>query len=494
MREFVIAQKTTNDFVKNQFYNLKTKVEQGQKNHQAAIQYLETKFGRISDHQSSRPTGTLPSNTQTNPKPLKKKPYRPPTARNEHVNSVFTRSGKTYDPPANPNTKTIIFIDNSEDETEKVKKEAEPQPKKPTQPETPPLKVYKPKIPYPQRLNKEKIEARYAKFLDMIKEVRINVPLVDVLAGMPNYGKFLKDLVSNKSKMEQISVAFLNEECSAIIQNKIPPKLGDPESFLIPCKLANSVEYLALADLDASINLMPYSLYAALSGATLKPTSMSIRLANHTYQYPMGVDENMLVQVGKFVFLVDFVILQMKKDDRVPLILGRPFLHTTDAIIRVKNKGLNLGIGEDRATFHIDKAMQHSHMNDDTCFRMDVIDDITEDELDALLDDTKPLLNTSEKISKTPLDKEFDEFILENVQEDEIKDDFEELPPEDELRIKKSIQDPPTDLEMKPLPKHLEYAFLKENSLLPVVISALLEQNEKERLVSVLKNHKEVFA
>ncbi|GKB44934.1 hypothetical protein Tco_0889876 [Tanacetum coccineum] len=82
-----------------------------------------------------------------------------------------------------------------------------------------------------------------------------------------------------------------------------------------------------------------------------------------------------------------------------------------------------------------------------------------------------------------------------NVQEDEVKDNFEELPPKDELRIRTSIQDPPTDLEMKPLPKHLEYAFLEEeNSLLPVVISALLEQNEKERLVSVLKKHKEAFA
>ncbi|GJZ05921.1 reverse transcriptase domain-containing protein [Tanacetum coccineum] len=319
MREFVIAQKTANDFVKNQFYNLKTKVEQGQKNHQATIQDLETMFGRISDHQSSRPT----------------------------------------------------------DEAEEVEKEAEPLPKKPTQPETPPLTAFKPKIPYPQCLNKEKIEARYAKFLDMIKEVRINVPLVDVLAGMPNYGKFLKDLVSNKSKMEQISAAFLTEECSAILQNKIPPKLGDPESFLIPCKLANSVEYLALADLGASINLMLYLLYAVLSGTTLKPTRMN------------------------------FVILQMEEDDRVPLISGRPFLHTADAIIRVKNKELNLGIGEDRATFHINKAMQHSHVNEDTCFCMDVIDEITEDELDALLDDSKPFLNTSEKISETPLDKEF---------------------------------------------------------------------------------------
>ncbi|GKC09758.1 reverse transcriptase domain-containing protein [Tanacetum coccineum] len=311
------------------------------------------------------------------------------------------------------------------------------------------------------------MEARYAKFLDMIKEVRINVPLVDVLADMPNYGKFLKDL--------------------------LPPKLRIPENFLIPCKLANLVEYLALVDLGTSINLMPYLLNAALFGTTLKPTRMSIRLANHTYQYLMGFAKNMLVQVGKFVFLVDFVILQMEEDDRVPLILGRPFLHTADGIIRVKNKELNLGIGEDRATFLIDKAMHHSHLNDNTCFLLDVIDEVTEDELDALLDDSKPFLSKSEKISEKLLDKEFKEFMTGNVQEDEVKDDFEELPPKDELRIKTSIQDPPTDLEIKPLLKHLEYAFPDENYLLPVVISALLEQNEKERLVLVLNNHKEAF-
>ncbi|GKB80981.1 reverse transcriptase domain-containing protein [Tanacetum coccineum] len=166
------------------------------------------------------------------------------------------------------------------------------------------------------------MEERYVKFIDLIKEVRINVLLVDVLAGMPNYGKFLKDLVSNKSKMKQISTAFLNEECFAIVQNKLPPKLGDPKSFLISCTIAGSVEYLTLADLGASINLIPYSMYALLSKNTLKSTRMSIRLANHTYQYPMGITENMLIKVGKFVFPADFVILQMKEDDKVPLILG----------------------------------------------------------------------------------------------------------------------------------------------------------------------------
>ncbi|GJY99725.1 reverse transcriptase domain-containing protein [Tanacetum coccineum] len=299
----------------------------------------------------------------------------------------------TYDPRVDPNAKPAVFLDDSEDEDDEVEKEEEPLPKKPTHSDPPPLKAYKPKIPHPQRLHKVKME------------------------------------------MKQISIAFLTEECSVILQNKLPPKLGYPGSFLIPCKLVNSVEYLALADLGASINLMPYSLYAALSRTTLKSTRMSIRLADHAYQYPMGIAKNMLVQVRKFMFPVDFVILQMEEDDRVPLILGRPFLHTADAIIRVKNKELNVGIGEDRAIFLINKAMQHSHLNDDTCLRMDIIDEVTDDELDALVDNSKPFLSTFEKISETPLDKEFKEFMTGNVQEDEVKDDFEELPPKDELRI-----------------------------------------------------------
>ncbi|GKA03725.1 hypothetical protein Tco_0676506, partial [Tanacetum coccineum] len=107
---------------------------------------------------------------------------------------------------------------------------------------------------------------------------------------------------------------------------------------------------------------------------------------------------------------------------------------TADAIIRVKNKELDLGIGEDRATFHINKAMQHSHVNDDTCFRMDVIDEITEVSRSPL-NVQNHVLNTSEKISETSLDKELYEFMSGNVQEDEVKDDFEELPPKDKLRI-----------------------------------------------------------
>ncbi|GJU25871.1 hypothetical protein Tco_1164492 [Tanacetum coccineum] len=212
------------------------------------------------------------------------------------------------------------------------------------------------------------MEEKYSKFLNMIKEVRINVPLVDVLAGMPNYGRFLKELVRNTNKLKEISTAFLNEECSSIIQNKIPPKLRDPKSFLIPCTLRNAITCNVLANLGASINLMPYSLYPKLSG---------------------GVAENMLVKVGQFIFPVDFIILEMEED----------------------SKELNLEVGNERINFMINKAMQHSYSNDDMCFNIDVIDKATEEELDALLNDSDPFMSTSEKINETDLDREFAKFM-----------------------------------------------------------------------------------
>ncbi|GJZ76464.1 reverse transcriptase domain-containing protein [Tanacetum coccineum] len=364
------------------FMDLKTQLETVAKNHQASIQNLETKFDRLADKQSGRPSGSLPSNTQPNPRGSNSKAYQPPQARNEHVHD--------------------------EDD------EPTPQPKIQTQKpvkETPLPKPYKPKIQYPQRLRKEKMEAQYGKFLDMIRAVRINIPLVDVLAGMPNYGKFLKELISNKHKIEQIFAAFLSDESSSMIQNKVPPKLGDPGSFLIPCNFNKTFSCNALADFGSSINLMPYSLYAKLSLETLKPTKMSVRLADRSFQYPVRIAENMLVEVGKFTFPADFVILEMEEDSKVPLILGRPFLHTVDAVIRVKQKQLNLGVGTERMIFNIDSAMKHSYSNDDTFFSIDVIDEILEEDFDALLDEGSKILHSIEgTLLKEEIFSEFNEF------------------------------------------------------------------------------------
>ncbi|GKA89669.1 reverse transcriptase domain-containing protein [Tanacetum coccineum] len=432
------------------------------------------------------------------------KAYQPPQSRNEHVNDVFTRSGKSYNPPVNPNdqqndSETPINFDSDDEDDEPTPQPKTQNPKSVKETLLP--KPYKPKIPYPQCQRKEKMEAQYGKFLDMIRVVPINVTLIDVLAGMPNYGKFLKELISNKHKIEQIFAAFLSDKSSAMIQNKVHPKLGDPGSFLIPYNFNKTFSCNALADLDASINLMPYSLYAKLSLETLKPTEMSVRLADRSIQYPVEIAENMLVEVGKFTFPADFIILEMEEASKVRLILGRPFLHTVDAVIRVKQKQLNLGVGTERMIFNIDSAMKHSYSNDDTCFSIDVIDEILEEDFDALLDEGSKILYS---IKGTLLGEEFftkfDEFMAMTTDENSDSESDTEDPPFEKItintdyKIKTSLEEPPTDLELKPLPDNLEYVFLEEPSFLPVIISSQLSKEKKNKLIFVVKKHKQAFA
>ncbi|XP_071740393.1 uncharacterized protein [Rutidosis leptorrhynchoides] len=131
--------------------------------------------------------------------------------------------------------------------------------------------------------------------------------------------------------------------------------------------------YDALADLGASINFMPHSLYLKLNLGDLKPTRMCVRLADRTYNYPIGIAENLPAKVNHLIFPADFVVLEMEEDSKVPLILGRPFLNTADAIVCVKEKNLSLGVGDDRIILNIDKAMKHPMSPDDECFQIDIV-------------------------------------------------------------------------------------------------------------------------
>nr|GEU88385.1 reverse transcriptase domain-containing protein [Tanacetum cinerariifolium] len=243
------------------------------------------------------------------------------------------------------------------------------------------------------------------------------------------------DLISNQHKIEQNSIAFLSDESSAILQNKVPPKLEDPRSFLISFNF-KTFSCNALADLGANINLMPYSLYAKLSLQTLKPTKMSVRLAHKSFQYPFGIAENMLVEVGKFTFHADFIILEMEEDSKVPLILGRPFLYTTNAVIRVKQKQLNLGIRTERMIFNIDFAMKHSYSNNDTCFSIDVIDEILEEDFYALSDEGSKILYSIEgTLHEEEIFSEFNEFIAMTADENSESEIDTKEPPFEKITI-----------------------------------------------------------
>ncbi|GKB97278.1 reverse transcriptase domain-containing protein, partial [Tanacetum coccineum] len=170
----------------------------------------------------------------------------------------------------------------------------------------------------------------------------------------------------------------------------------------------------------------------------------------------------MLVEVGKFTFLANFVILEMVKDSKVPFILGRPFLHTADAVIRVKQKQLNPGVGTERMIFNIDSAIKHSYSNDDTCFSIDVIDEILEEDFDALLDEGSKILHSIEvTILEEEIFSEFNKFIAmvanENYdsESDEEEPKFEKITINTYYKIKISLEEPHTDLELKPLPNNL---------------------------------------
>ncbi|XP_027338257.1 uncharacterized protein LOC113852214 [Abrus precatorius] len=327
-------------------------IETALRNQQASIHNLENQLGQISRLLSERPQESLPSNTETNPK--------------EQVKAVTLRSGK-------------ILQENGKQDAEKSTIEEEDKVQEETVEKPPTLKEFIPPLPYPARLKKDRDDEQFGKFLSLFRQLHINLPFVDALAQMPKYAKFLKDLLSNKKKLEELAMVTLNEECSAILQNKMPEKLKDPGSFTLPCLIGRLIVDRALADLGASINLMPYSVFKKLGLGEPRPTRMSIQLADRSIKYPRGIIEDVLVKVDKFIFPVDFVILDMDEDTKVPLILGRPFLATAKAIIDVSDGKLILRVGDEEITFKIPEVMKKSLKQNDSCFFINVIDNLVSD-------------------------------------------------------------------------------------------------------------------
>ncbi|KAK5775845.1 hypothetical protein PVK06_043796 [Gossypium arboreum] len=167
---------------------------------------------------------------------------------------------------------------------------------------------------------------------------------------MPNAVKFLKELSANKWKLDEASYVELNAVCSAILQNKLANKLKDPGSFTIPFLIGSLHANNALANLGASINVMPYKMFKQLGLGKPKQTRMSIQLADKTIRFPRGIIEDVLVKIDKFIFPVDFVVLDIEEYSNVPLILGCLFLATAKTIIDVGTGKLTLRVGDETIT------------------------------------------------------------------------------------------------------------------------------------------------
>nr|GEV24305.1 reverse transcriptase domain-containing protein [Tanacetum cinerariifolium] len=323
-------------------------------------------------------------------------------------------------------------------------------------------------------------------------------------------------------------------------------RIRDPSKFLIPCDFPGMAECLALADLDASINLVPFFVWKRLSLPDLTRTCMTRELADHSITRPVRVAEDVYVKVGSFHFLADFVVVDFDADPRLPLILGRSFLKTGRALIDVFEGELTLYVGKEAITFNLDQTSRYSaNYNDMTAKRINVIDMACEDYshevlgfsdvigsgnptpyYDPIVSTTSPTITpfknsdflleevdaflaieddpTSPEVYQPYLDPKGDILLLEAFLNDDPL-----LPPSNqgnylpeirkELKIceaksdKSSIDEPPK-VELKDLPPHLEYAFLEGDDKLPVIIAKDLSVEEKTALITVLKSHKRAIA
>ncbi|KAJ9538031.1 hypothetical protein OSB04_030764 [Centaurea solstitialis] len=341
-----------------------------------------------------------------------------------------TRGGKVVVGPPMPKTNQIPNLQVIEPEVElpspttDVAREETVRPKEVTTPRVPARVPAR--VPYPARLRKEKKEAQYRKFIELIKQVDINVPLVDFIAGVPGHTKFLKELVASRARMGTEEIAFLSAECSAVLSDT--PKKGDPGSFTIPCYFDKSISCRALADLGASLNLMPLSFYQKLGLGELKSTRMTIQLADRSVKYPVGIAEDVVVRVDKFVFPADFVILDIKDEVKVPLILGRPFLNTASAVIHVAERELSLGVGKDRITLSIDKTLDCN----ESVRELDNVDDFTDP---FEIDINGQFFEPGESEESLSIELEQKEVIGGEEQE------FEESKQEDKVRLNPKMQE-----------------------------------------------------
>nr|GEU66863.1 DNA-directed DNA polymerase [Tanacetum cinerariifolium] len=348
------------------------------------------------------------------------------------------------------------------------------------------------------------------KFFQIFQDLHFDISFADALLLMPKLTSTIKSLLTNKDKLFELAKIPLNENCSVMLLKKLPEKLGDPGKFLIPCDFPGMDVCHALADLGASINLMPLSIWKKHFLPKLTPTWMTLELADRFVTCSKGVAKDVFVKVGKFYLPTDFVFVDFEADQLVPLILGRSCLRTGRALIDVYGKEITFRVNDEDVTFNLNQTTRYSSTYDDlsvnrgnptSTFEPILSDsslfltlfegsDFILEEIDAYLKDE----SISPEIDHANCDPKGDICLIEKL----LIDDPFQLPPMDlkqgeAVKAKSSIEEPP-ELELKELPSHLEYAYLEGVDKLPVIILKDLKVNEKEARLKVLKSHKRAIA
>ncbi|XP_038974777.1 uncharacterized protein LOC120106013 [Phoenix dactylifera] len=426
--------------------------------------------------------GKFPSQAQPNPQGQHMAQTSNPDRQDlKEVNSITTRSGKVIERVPKP-----------KDTQEKLSSDVVDVPREEEIVKSPV------RVPFPQALKStSRVMDHSSEILENLRQVKINLPLLHVIKQVPTYAKVLKDLCTVKRKHHVKKTAFLTEQVSALIEQRIPPKYKDPGCPTISCIIGNHEFAQALLDLGASVNLMPYSVYLQLGLGEIKPTSVVLQLADRSVKIPRGIVEDVLIQVDKFYYPVDFLILDTHSvvisESKIPIILGRPFLATANALINCRNGLMKLSFGHmtlEVNIFHISKQPQE----DDECHQTYLINILMQEEA-ITKHDPDPL---EYFLINSGFDSTFDSNDVTNICAvfDSSQDygtrtwqpRFEELPLMREQPKPSTIEAP--KVELKPLPKGLKHAFLGPGDTFPVIISSNLSASQGKKLLITLNEHK----
>ncbi|CAN6554870.1 unnamed protein product [Malus baccata var. baccata] len=405
---------------------LRQQVNEGQESQAKAMQnqdkrvnQMEKQIGQIAEFVGQfREQGKLPSSTVMNPK-----------GRFESVKAIMLRSGKE--------------VGNESDTPKSAQKR---------------MKSYKTRRGALAHLRKGFMQSNKDEsekdILKTFRKVQVNIPLLEAIKQVPKYAKFLKTLCTTKTRMSNKEVVKVRENVSAVLQRKLPTKCKEPGSFTIPCVIGNTLFENAMLDLGASINVMPYSIYASMNLGELKKDGVIIQLADRSNAYPKGVLKDVLMQVNHLIFPTNFYVLDMEDS-----------VHSTSLPILL---GVSGGIEQG--------CPRNSHYEGHKLKNQELGARQTHDQIwdpnavpfnEEVVEVVAALESLPRQYGKVPLS------ISSSVS----------------TKMLPSIVQAPT-LELKPLPDHLKYVFLGDDETLPVIVSSSLTTHEEEKLIRVLREHK----
>ncbi|XP_013639554.1 PREDICTED: uncharacterized protein LOC106344790 [Brassica oleracea var. oleracea] len=514
LRQILESQTRSEKHIGYELKNIQNRIDGNYNDLNSKFKGLENQFASMSSSQN-RQQGSLPGKAEQNPK--------------ETMKAITLRSGRELPPTVliKDNEKQggevvinvdddVVIIDEkiNEEILEKIvdakgnrkigeekkvvsKNEAATSSKEASV--TPP---YEHKLPFPGRFKRQLLEKYKALFEKQMREVHVTMPIIDAFMLVPQYSKFLKDVVAQKKK-EMEGMVVLTHECSAIIQRlTVPRKLQDPGSFTLPCAIGPLTFERCLCHLGASVSLMPLSIAKKLGFTQYKKCRISVVLADRSVKLPIGILEGLPVMIGNCEIPTDFVVLEMDEEPRDPLIFRRPFLATAGAMVNVRDGKIYLHLGKGN-TFHFDiKEVMKKPTIEGQMFYIDEMEALADEYLEELaLDDSLQhalTINKEAQLIKDGVSLEYEKLLSFR---EELVDEgrFLELPQTNQHVASVAVQTESQEedwselkapkVDLKPLPKGLRYAFLGPNNTYPVIVSSELDEIELHALLKELRKY-----